>query len=107
MLSEQRFINLFRPQENMFMSAVERQTQCVLHAAMYQPDGLELKHVKKIADETPRKIWTVMDILGNDFLVSGYQYAKREGYRRLGYVVTSVGLNEGVEHYVPMEKQLP
>lgn len=46
---------------------------------MFETFGDEVQHVVKIANETPKKVWTFITDEG-DFIVSGYHLVNRNGY---------------------------
>lgn len=103
-MSEERYERMFSPLPNHFQEAEDRYP---LHAALFDPhDKQQLQHVKDIQKTDPRRVWSLMDVDGQDVLVSGYQYATRVGYCRLGYVISQTPVNDGIELFVPLNKNL-
>lgn len=104
MITEARFNKLFCPLKNPYL--LEGDNEYALHAAVFDPDGKQLQHVKDVCKTDPRRVWTLMDIQDEDVIVSGYQYAKRHGYCSLGYLITETAINDGLELYVPVDRKL-
>lgn len=92
-LAEHRFARLFHPQ---IVDSEERNPilQCVMH-----PD--DFKSLKPVPQT---HIWTLMEVNGTDILLSGYHYAKRAGYHRIGYVITEVAVSQNT--FVLLSKSL-
>ena len=104
-MTEERFERMFNPQCNHFEP--ESDSRYRIHASLYDPyDHRQLEHVKSVLKKSPRSVWTLMDVQDQDVLISGYQFATRVGYCRLGYVISQTPVNEGVELYVPLTKRL-
>lgn len=52
---------------------------------MFDLSDEELQHLKRVYNENPKKIWTIIDGGGSDlYLVSGFWFINR-----LGYVITN------------------
>lgn len=59
---------------------------------MFETFGAEVQHVVKIANETPKKVWTFITEEG-DFIVSGYHLVNRNGY----FITEIEAEDEGVQ----------
>ncbi|WP_298151138.1 hypothetical protein [Flavobacterium sp.] len=90
---ETRFTHIFNP------VCEDQEEQDPIHRCLIHPDDF-----KKRKMPPENRIWTLMDINGIDVLLSGYHYAKRVGYQRLGYVVSSVPTTEST--FVVLSKAL-
>lgn len=92
-LAEHRFARLFQP---VIENPEDRDPilQCFIH-----PDDFKCR--KPVP---ANRIWTLMEINGIDVLISGYHYAKRAGYHRIGYVVSEVATTQST--FVLLSKTL-
>jgi hypothetical protein len=68
------------------------------NGVMYETFGDELSHVRAIAQESPAKVWTVLDSDGEESLVSGYHHVNR-----MGYIVTEIPAIPGYSYDVADE----
>ena len=104
-ISEEHFERVFQPKLNHIEPDIDARYR--VHGALFDPyDCRQIEHVKEVLKNSPRSVWTLMDVNDQDVLVSGYQFATRVGYCRLGYVISKTPVNEGVEYYVPLTKRL-
>lgn len=104
-ISEERHRKMFAPIPNPYSKDGDERHP--LHAALLDPhEEKQLQHVKDVFKKDPRRVWTLMDVHNQDVLVSGYQYATRIGFCRLGYVICRTAINEGMEMYMPLDHML-
>ncbi len=47
---------------------------------MFETYGEEVEYVHKVNDETPRKVWTILDCDGFFYIGAGYHHVNRHGY---------------------------
>lgn len=92
-LAESRFARLFKPNV-VDLEENDPILQCLIH-----PDDFKLR--KRVPEN---RIWTLMEINGNDVLLSGYHYAKRAGYQRIGYIISDVASTQST--FVLLSKTL-
>lgn len=105
-MSEERYQRTFNPVPNHFYQS-EISNGHPIHDGLFDPfEPQQINFVREMLKKDPRRVWTLMDIGDQDVLVSGYQYARRVGFCRLGYVISATSVNEGVELYVPINKKL-
>jgi len=63
---------------------------------MYETYGEELEYVRKQAQENPKKVWTLLEADGKQYVCAGYHFVNR-----LGYFITEVEFdNENEEYFV-------
>jgi hypothetical protein len=58
----------------------------------------EEKFVKETAQETPRKVWTILDCDGSLYIVSGYHFVNR-----LNYLITEEEFEEDVDIEIKLD----
>lgn len=105
-MTEERFERMFNPIPNHFMPADEL-GEYAIHSSLLDPsDQIQIEYVRAVMQKDPRRIWTLMDVGGQDVLVSGYQYARRAGFCRLGYLISTTAVNDGIELYIQLNKKL-
>jgi len=94
-ITEDNFDEVFKPQKN------HLDDNASFNECMYETYGEELDYVRKINDENPKKVWTIIDADGVMFYVTGYHHVNR-----IGYLICEVEFEEemdiemeGVEDY--------
>lgn len=103
-ITEERYLKMFQPIANPYQN--DQEDDQGFERAVFDPYELkQLQHVKNVFRDSPRRVWTLMDIQSNDVLISGYHYAKRIGFCRLGYVISRTAINEGMEMYVHLDRK--
>jgi len=65
---------------------------------MFETYGEELEYVQKIARESPRRVWTIVEVDGIMYYESGFHFVNR-----LGYLITEEEIEEGIEYTVELE----
>lgn len=65
---------------------------------MFETYGEELKFVQKIAQETPKKVWTITECDGRMCYDSGFHLVNR-----LGYFITEEEVEPDVEYTVELD----
>lgn len=96
MISEDDFYRLYKPVKNPFVK------NGPWNGCMLETYGLEFAHVREVLVENPNKVWTVLDCDGELFLSSGYSHVNR-----MGYIITEVPVEEGVDITVEDEDDFP
>lgn len=70
--------------------------------AMFETYGPEEEFIRKTAQETPSKVWTIIDCDGKLYYSSGFHYVDR-----LGYLITEEAVEEGTNIEVELEEVEP
>ena len=96
MITEDDFYRLYKPVKNPFVK------NGPWDGCMLETYGLELAHVREVMAENPNKVWTVLDCDGALILSSGYHHVNR-----MGYLITEVPVDEGVDITVEDEDDFP
>jgi len=58
----------------------------------------EIDYVLKVARETPKRVWTVLDCDGKLYICSGYHLINR-----ISYLISNEEVEDGVEYEVELE----
>lgn len=94
-ITEDNFDEIFKPQKN------HLDDNAAFNECMYETYGEELEYVRKINDENPKKVWTIIEADGVMFYSTGYHHVNR-----IGYLICEVEFEEemdiemeGVEDY--------
>jgi hypothetical protein len=62
---------------------------------MFETFGEELAHVKSVLGESPRRVWTIIEADGIEFISAGYHFVNR-----LGYLITAEEFGSEEEEYL-------
>ena len=94
-ITEDNFDEVFKPIAN------HLDDNASFNECMYETYGEELDYVRKVAAETPKKVWTIIECDGTMFYTTGFHYVNR-----IGYLICEVEFTEemdvemeGVEDY--------
>ena len=67
----------------------------------FETYGKELEYVQKIAQETPKKVWTIIECDGRMYYNSGFHFVNR-----LGYFITEEEVEPDVEYTVELDDDM-
>jgi len=73
-ISEDRFYDHYIPQENHFDNNVG------FGGCLYETYGEEEEYIEKVLQETPKKVWTLVETDVGFTIVAGSQFINRFGY---------------------------
>jgi len=85
-MTDEKFITQFEPQTN------HLDDNASWGGMMYETYGAEMDYVRKIYEESPGRVWTVLDDGEVSFLSSGFHFVNR-----MGYIVTKNVCPDNVE----------
>jgi hypothetical protein len=92
-LSEDEFYEKF----NRIQNHIDSNTS--FDGCLFETFGLEEEYVRKVAQKTPKKVWTVLECDGRMYYSSGFHFVNR-----MGYFITEEEVEEGVEITVELEE---
>jgi hypothetical protein len=96
-ITEDNFDEVFKP----IVNHIERERAdksiadediCSFSGCLYETYGDELEYVRKIAQEAPKKLWTIVEADGVMSYVAGFHYVNR-----IGYLICEVEFEEEID----------
>jgi len=84
-ITEDNFDEIFNPQTNHIErakndSSIADEDICSFNGCMYETYGEELDYVRKVAQDNPKKVWTIIEADGVMYYSTGFHFVNRIGY---------------------------
>ena len=73
-ITEDNFDEVFKPQQN------HLDDNASFDGCAYETYGEELEYVRKIAQENPKRVWTIIEVDGIMYYTTGYHLVNRYMY---------------------------